>query len=201
MFLGVTVRGHSLRPVEISPTSGTQSNDAFVVQGDSAVEDVTIKDFYYNSGSDTGYGFRMANNFRVYSHLPYKKCNSNYKRYNNFKIQIPRGYDAGDAGRGALLDGSIAHVDPKRSPILFHAVTFITPGATGLKITNGARCEWLNCFTYFAEKGIHMVDGTAGLKGDGKTRIKYSGLTGSLRSRTNHIFLMLAWNTISNRYY
>ena len=33
-----------------------------------------------------------------------------------------------------------------------------------------------------------MVDGTAGLKGDGKTRIKYSGLTGSLRSRTNYIF-------------
>ena len=47
--LGVTVRGHSLRSVEVSPTSGTQSNDAFVVQGDSAVEDITIKDFYYNS--------------------------------------------------------------------------------------------------------------------------------------------------------
>ena len=86
MPLGVTVRGHSLRAVEISPTSGTQSNDAFVVQGDTAVEDVTIKDFYYNSGSDTGYGFRMANNFRVYP-FPYKKCNSNYKRYNNFKYR------------------------------------------------------------------------------------------------------------------
>ena len=45
---GVTVRGRSLRAVEISPTSGTQSNDAFVLNGDSAVEDLTIKDFYYN---------------------------------------------------------------------------------------------------------------------------------------------------------
>ena len=49
--------------------------------------------------------------------LPYKKRNSDYKRYNNFQIQIPRGYDARDAGRGALLDGSIANADPKRSPI------------------------------------------------------------------------------------
>ena len=46
------------------PTSGTQSNDAFVLQGDTAVEDVTIKDFYYNSGANTGYGFRFSNNFR-----------------------------------------------------------------------------------------------------------------------------------------
>ena len=46
--MGVTVKGHSLRSVEISPTSGTQSNDAFVMQGDSTVEDLTVKDFFYN---------------------------------------------------------------------------------------------------------------------------------------------------------
>ena len=57
--------------------------------------------------------------------------------------------------------------------------TFITPGVTGLKVTNGSRVEWLNCFTYFADKGIEIVDGSAGLKGDGKTKIKYSGLSGS----------------------
>ena len=29
---GVTIKGHSLRSVEISPTSGTQSNDAFLLK-------------------------------------------------------------------------------------------------------------------------------------------------------------------------
>ena len=193
--LGVTVRGHSIRSVEISPTSGTQSNDAFVVQGDSAVEDVTIKDFYYNSGNDTGYGFRMANNFRVYSRSPYIRNVTVITKGTTTSNTDPRGYDAGDAGRGALLDGSIANADSREAAILFHAVTFITPGATGLKITNGARCEWLNCFTYFAEKGIHMVDGTAGLKGDGKTRIKYSGLTGSAPGAGQTISLFDAGGT------
>ena len=193
--LGVTVRGHSLRSVEVSPTSGTQSNDAFVVQGDSAVEDITIKDFYYNSGSDTGYGFRMANNFRVYSRSPYIRNVTVITKGTTTSNTDPRGYDAGDAGRGALLDGSIANADSREAAILFHAVTFITPGATGLKITNGARCEWLNCFTYFAEKGIHMVDGTAGLKGDGKTRIKYSGLTGSAPGAGQTISLFDAGGT------
>jgi hypothetical protein len=63
--------------------------------------------------------------------------------------------------------------------MLFHSVTFIVPNASGLKVTNGARVEWLNCFTYFADKGIEILEGTAGLKGDGKTKIKYSGLTGT----------------------
>ena len=83
-------------------------------------------------------------------------------------------------------------------------ILLITPGQTALKVTNGSRVEWLNCFTYFADKGIHIVDGTAGLKGDGKTRIKYSGLTGSSPSAGNTISLydangtLLANNTIES---
>ena len=137
----------------------------------------------------------MANNFRVYSRSPYIRNVTVITKGTTTSNTDPRGYDAGDAGRGALLDGSIANADSREASILFHAVTFITPGATGLKITNGARCEWLNCFTYFAEKGIHMVDGTAGLKGDGKTRIKYSGLTGSAPGAGQTISLFDAGGT------
>tara|TARA_B100000925_G_scaffold50697_1_gene33020 strand:- start:2097 stop:5816 length:3720 start_codon:yes stop_codon:yes gene_type:complete len=202
--MGVTVKGHSLRSVEISPTSGTQSNDAFHMQGDSAVEDVTIKDFYYNSGSDTGYGFKFAPNFRVYLRSPYIRNVTVITKGTTTSNTDPRGFDSGDAGRGALLDGSIANSDSREASMLFHAVTFITPGQTALKVTNGSRVEWLNCFTYFADKGIHIVDGTAGLKGDGKTRIKYSGLTGSSPSAGNTISLydangtLLANNTIES---
>ena len=177
--LGVTVKGHSIRSVEISPTSGTQSNDAFLLSGDSAVEDVTIKDFYFNSGANTGYAFRFANNFRTYERSPYIRNVSVITKGTTTSNDDPRGFASGDAGRGALVDGSIANADSKEASMLFHSVTFITPGVSGLKITNGGRVEWLSSFTYFADKGIEIVDGVAGLKGDGKTKIKYSGFSGS----------------------
>ena len=185
--MGVTVKGHSLRSVEISPTSGTQSNDAFVMQGDSTVEDLTVKDFFYNSGSNTGYGFRFANNFRVYLRSPYIRNVTVITKGTTTSNTDPRGFDSGDAGRGAYLDGSIANTDSREASMLFHSVTFITPGVTALKVTNGSRIEWLNCFTYFADKGIEITDGVAGLKGDGKTKIKYSGLTGSAPNAGNTI--------------
>lgn len=177
--LGVTVKGHSLRSVEITPSSGTQSNDAFLMQGDSTVEDLTIKDFYYSSGNDTGYAFRFANNARTYERSPYVRNVSVITKGTTVTSDDPRGFDSGDAGRGALVDGSVVDTDSREAGMLFHSVTFITPGQSGLKVTNGGRVEWLNCFTYFADKGIEITDGTAGLKGDGKTKIKYSGLTGS----------------------
>ena len=203
---GVTVRGHSLRAVEIAPTSGTQSNDAFVMNGDSAVEDVTIKDFYYNSGAVTGHAFRFANNFRVYERSPYVRNVSVITKGTTTSNTDPRGFAAGDAGRGAYLDGSVAHVDSREASMLFHSVTFITPNASGLKVTNGARVEWLNCFTYFADKGIEILEGATGLKGDGKTRIKYSGLAGTTPAAGQTITLkdadgtQLAQSTIAVSY-
>jgi len=66
------------------------------------------------------------------------------------------------AGRGALVDGSVATASSKEASMLFHSVTMITPGVTALEATNGARVEWLDCFTYFADKGIHLTQGTEG---------------------------------------
>jgi hypothetical protein len=63
--------------------------------------------------------------------------------------------------------------------MLFHSVTFITPGVDGLTATNGARIEWLNCFTYFANKGLNAYDSVAGFAYNGKTRIRLSGITGT----------------------
>ena len=36
---------------------------------------------------------------------------------------------------------------------MLFAPTFINPGVDALTMTNGVRVEWLNCFTYFANRG------------------------------------------------
>jgi len=84
----------------------------------------------------------------------------------------PRGFDAGNAGRGALVDGATLDVDTDASQasMLFHSVTFITPGADALTCKNGVRVEWLNCFTYFANIGIHCLNGTGRTTPDSATK-------------------------------
>ena len=81
----------------------------------------------------------------------------------------PRGYDSGDAGRGALIDGSVAVQNSRSASALFHAVTFYTPGQVGLTAKSGVRVEWLNSFTYFASTGIKLEQGSGRTAPDGST--------------------------------
>lgn len=67
------------------------------------------------------------------------------------------------AGKGALVDGSDVHSSSTQASMLFESVTFITPDADSLTMTNGAKVEWINCFTYFANKGLYATQGTLGL--------------------------------------
>jgi len=46
--------------------------------------------------------------------------------------------------------------------MLFHSVTFITPNVDALTMTNGVRVEWLNSFTYFANRSLYATQGTLG---------------------------------------
>lgn len=68
---GVTVTGESLRSVSIVPTIETSINDAFLLNGETTVTNLTIRDFYYDVMADTGYGFRFAPNAKVTSRSPY----------------------------------------------------------------------------------------------------------------------------------
>ena len=43
--VGVTVRGAGIRAVTIKPTTGTRYNDAFILNGETTVEDLAITDF------------------------------------------------------------------------------------------------------------------------------------------------------------
>jgi hypothetical protein len=169
---GVTVRGESIRSVTIQPTLATQDQDAFLLNGETTVEELSVKGFYYNVGANTGHAFRFANNMEVTSRSPYIRNVTVITEGSTTTVEDPRGFNTGDAGRGAYLDGSVVTTNSREAGCLFHAVTFITPGVDAVTFTNGVRIEWLNCFTYFANRGVHCLDGATGKAGDGKTALR-----------------------------
>ena len=74
----------------------------------------------------------------------------------------PRFFESGDAGKGALIDGAVLDSASLEASMLFHSVTFITPGVDCITMTNGVRVEWLNSFTYFANRGLYATQGASG---------------------------------------
>ena len=179
--VGVTLKGQSLRSVTVQPTVGTQDQDAFLLNGESTIEDITVSGFYYNSIANTGHAFRFAPNLTVTSRSPYIRNISVITQGSTAGTDPtdPRGFDDGDAGRGAYIDGSVATANSREASMLFHSATFICPGVDVITMTNGVRVEWLNSFTYFADKGLYAVDGVTGIKGTGTTAIRLSGTTGT----------------------
>lgn len=339
---GVTVKGSGIRSVIIQPTLSTIDKDAFLLNGETTVEDLTITGFKFNSTNNTGYGLRLANNFRVYTRSPYIRNITIITRgtpttltVNAFKTQnnagitrvkdiideivvnttitatsgnvtpqvkdvahpsnsatgillqglidnvlyiinngaapsvLPTitlngsltsdtdklnaaaliasnvaflkaemvaylaatyagfwgtwsqtlaerdlgiiltaiqydithggneksiaagigfwvnpssdqyGFASNDAGKGVLLDGSVANSLSNEVTGLFHSVTFITPNQETITATNGVRIELLNSFTYFADKGIYVYSGSTGFAGAGVTRLKIPNRTGT----------------------
>jgi len=172
---GVSVKGQGLRSVKIVPTLGTQNNDAFLLNGETTVEDLTVADFY-----SPGYAFKYATGFTVTSRSPYIRNVSVITKGSVITLEDPRGFNAGDAGRGVFLDGAVATAGSNEASGLFHSVTFITPGVDAVVLTNGVRVEWLNSFTYFANRSIFAEDGLTGLRGTGQTALRVDGLSGTI---------------------
>ena len=166
---GVTVRGTDLRSVIIVPDTASQSEDAFHLNGETMVADLTIKDFYYDSINDTGYAFRFAPGFAVTTRSPYVQNITVLTHGSTTTAADPRGFASGDAGKGALVDGAVSNYLTNEASMLFHSVTFITPGVDALTMTNGVRVEWLNSFTYFANRALYATRGTGRLTQDGST--------------------------------
>jgi hypothetical protein len=178
----VTVIGEDMRNTIIRPESAYQSEDVFLMNGESTVQNLTIKDFYYDSINDTGYAFRFAPNTIVTTRSPYVQNVTVITQGTTTSASDPRGFASGDAGKGALVDGADVLSASEEASMLFHSVTFITPGVDAVTMTNGVRVEWLNCFTYFADRGLYAVDGVTGhLSTDGST-IKYGAELRSIGS-------------------
>lgn len=183
---GVSIRGDGIRAVTIQPSALTNTQDAFILNGETTVEDLTVTGFYYSSGTNTGHAFRFnstgaddSTGFQVTSRSPYIRNVSVITQGSVTTAQDPRGFGSGDAGKGALLDGSVATPASNEAGCLFQNATFITPGVDAITLTNGVRIEWLNSFTYFAARSIYAVDGVSGFAEDGKTQLRVSGFSGT----------------------
>jgi len=176
---GVTIKGENLRSVFLHPPSSNNSQDCFLLNGETTIQDLTIGNFYYDSGNNTGHAFRFAPNMNVTSRSPYIKNVTVITKGSVTTTEDPRGFNEGDAGRGGYFDGSVVNASSKEASILFHAATFITPGVDAILATNGTRMEWLNSFTYFANRSVYAFDSNQGLYNDGKTRVRLGGISGT----------------------
>ena len=161
----VTIIGEDMRNVVIKPTVATNTNNAFLLDGETTIENITIQDYF-----SPGYAFSFKPNATVTSRSPYIRNVTVITKGSVTSTSDPRGYDQGDAGKGVLVDGASVTSSSQEASMLFHSVTFITPGVESVKLTNGVRVEWLNSFIYFAQQGMLLERGTTGhLSTDGST--------------------------------
>jgi len=150
----VTVKGSGIRSVTIKPTQAGRFNDAFLMNDASMVSDLSLVGYQYSSTHDRGYGFRFATNAGIVTKSPYVQNVTVITHGSNRPADDPRGFASGDAGKGALIDGSVLDTASPRASMLFNAVTFITPGVDGITMKNNSRAEIIDCFSYFADTGI-----------------------------------------------
>jgi hypothetical protein len=160
----VSVIGADIRNTVITPDTSSQSEDVFHLNDNTTVTSLTIKNHYYDSVNNTGYAFRFAPNAVMSNRSPYIQDVTVITQETN--------PGDGDAGRGAWIDGSELDSASPRATMLFHSCTFISPNADVINMTNGVRVEWLNSFTYFANRGLYAFNGTEGRTSiDGSTTI------------------------------
>ena len=157
---GVTLHGHDQRNTIIEPASSQSTTDIFLLNGETALTNFTIRNFYYDNVNDVGYAFRFAPGGKVTSRSPYIQNVTVSTKGSTVTAGDPLGFIAGDAGRGILADGAVLAADTREASLLFHAITLIVPNADALVMTNGVRIEWLNSFTYYANRGFYATNGS-----------------------------------------
>ena len=173
----VSIVGHNMRGVIIKPTAGTNTNNCFLMNGETTVQHVTIKDFF-----SPGHAFSFATDTVVTSRSPYVQNVSVITAGSVTSASDPRGFAQGDAGKGALVDGANVLSASQEASMLFHSVTFITPGVDAITMTNGVRVEWLNSFTYFANRGLYAFNGVTGKVGVDGSTVEYGAELRSIGS-------------------
>src|SRR5210317_135713 len=198
---GITITGHGLRATQLKPTAATRTNDFFRMNGDCTVENLTVREMEW-SGT-TGYAFCYQPNASITRRSAYVKDVTvlnfgSSVRLGTNAADDPYGYDAADAGRGIIVDGSKIAPGSIEAAMLFDSVTLIVPNSRGIIITEGGRAEWLNSFIYFAQQGIEGVAGTAGTFNDGKTKIQLSGITGTFLAGDVVTFTSTDGSTVTN---
>ena len=174
---GVSVRGAGLRETIVQPTVGTNQNDAFLLNGETAISDFTITGFF-----KPGYAFRYANGAKITNKSAYVERFSVITKGSTTTASDPYGFASNDAGNGVLIDAAVLDPTSLEPAMLFNETTFIVPNATGMYMTNGARSELVNSFFYFADKAVYAQAGTTGFAGAGKVKLRLGGTVGTFAS-------------------
>ena len=171
---GTTIIGSGLRSTTIKATTATNTQSAFLMHGETTISDFTVSGFY-----KPGYAVKFAPGAKITTKSPYVERISVITKGSTFSSNDPYGYTAGDAGNGFYMDAGVLDATSLEPALLFNEVTCIVPNANAFYLTNGARAELLNGFSYFANTGITAVSGTTGFGGAGKTKIRLSGVSGT----------------------
>ena len=181
---GLTVKGAGLRATKIMPTTATKQEDCFLMNDRTVVEDLTVGGLYFDTPANKGYAFKYAPGIAITNRSPYVQRVTVLNFGSNITADDPYGYNTADsppsfyiAGGGAYVDGSEVTSNSLEAGFLFNECTFIVPNSKALSFTNGARVEFLNCFSYFAATGIEGLSGSVGFASTGKTRLRATGLT------------------------
>jgi hypothetical protein len=144
------------------------------MHGETTLSDLSITGFY-----KPGYAAKFAPGAKITTRSPYVERVSVITQGSTLSKNDPYGYTAGDAGSGFYMDAGVLDATSLEPALLFNEVTCIVPNATAFYLTNGARAELLNGFTYFASTGITAETGSIGIGGAGKTKLRLSGVTGT----------------------
>jgi hypothetical protein len=170
----VTIIGSDIRNVIVTPDTSSQSEDVFHLNDKTVISNLTIKNHYYDSVNNTGYAFRFAPGAVMSERSPYIQ--------NVTVLTQETSNGAGDAGRGAWIDGAELNAASPNATMLFHSCTFISPGADVINMTNGVRVEWLNSFTYFANRGLYAFNGATGRTSEDGSTVIYGAELRSIGS-------------------
>ena len=170
----VTIIGSDIRNVIVTPDTSSQSEDVFHLNDKTVISNLTIKNHYYDSVNNTGYAFRFAPGAVMSERSPYIQ--------NVTVLTQETSAGAGDSGRGAWIDGAELNAASPNATMLFHSCTFISPGADVINMTNGVRVEWLNSFTYYANRGLYAFNSVTGRTSEDGSTVIYGAELRSIGS-------------------
>jgi hypothetical protein len=179
----ITIHGAGIRATTIQPTFDTDTKDGWEIFGSTTFTDFTMRGQYWNDNEQTGYAFRIRPGANWSERSPYiQRVTILNKGRNPSLPDDPYGFtvtgDGNTAGRGIFIDGKDVSASSTQAAILLNEVTMFVPNSIGLYMRNGARCEALTTFVYFADKAVLLEEGVEGINGDGKTKLRVSGITG-----------------------
>ena len=137
---GVTIKGAGLRATSIKPTDATKTNNIFLLNDASTLEDFTIKDSFYNTSADTGYAFAFASNASITTRSPYIQRITVFNKGSQTSTSDPYGFDTMQIILHLHMFLVVVHIlMDKMLPqlsleagMLFNEVTFFTPNQKGI---------------------------------------------------------------------